>query len=566
MIATDSDEKKVTRRQFFKGSAVGGVAGLVVGSGAGLMLSKTKPWLPEKWDYETDVVVVGMGYAGCNAAIASTDAGSQALILEKAPEEFAGGNSSVSGGGLRIPTNVPEAIEYYRALCFGTVPDSLCTTMGEVMAKVPETLKKAGVTVEPIRMGMAPPAGARPPAGATPPARPATRPAPGPATGLSRLAGSRSASLYAVVSDEVKVPHMGTGKQLFLAHKQCIQKRNIPVLYETPVNRLIQDPETKAILGVVAEQKGKKIYVKGRKAVVLACGGYSANFEMQGYFNYPGLKIYPWGSPYNTGDGIKMASEIGAPLWHMANLEWDSVCVKIPSEQCGVSVHTGLLALGGAQGNFIIVNKYGKRFMDDTKALPHTKDTLALTRFDHQNAEYPNAPFYVVFDETHRLKGPLAPKRTMGWNGIHKLVEWSQDNQAEIEKGWILKADNLKDLGTKMGIDAAELEKTAAAYNNYCAAGKDPEFGRRSLLPVKTPPYYAAELALTVTNTQGGPKHNSMAQTLDKDDKPIPRLYSAGELGSFFGLMYPGGSNIAEAIAFGCIAGENAAAEKPWTS
>jgi succinate dehydrogenase/fumarate reductase flavoprotein subunit len=57
-----------------------------------------------------------------------------------------------------------------------------------------------------------------------------------------------------------------------------------------------------------------------------------------------------------------------------------------------------------------------------------------------------------------------------------------------------------------------------------------------------------------------------MAQTLDKDDKPIPRLYSAGELGSFFGLIYPGGSNIAEAIAFGSIAGENAAAEKPWTS
>jgi succinate dehydrogenase/fumarate reductase flavoprotein subunit len=81
---------------------------------------------------------------------------------------------------------------------------------------------------------------------------------------------------------------------------------------------------------------------------------------------------------------------------------------------------------------------------------------------------------------------------------------------------------------------------------------------------VETPPYYAAELALTVTNTQGGPKHNGKAQTLNKDDKPIPRLYSAGEFGSFFGFLYPGGSNIPEAIAFGRIAGENAAAEKPW--
>jgi succinate dehydrogenase/fumarate reductase flavoprotein subunit len=43
-------------------------------------------------------------------------------------------------------------------------------------------------------------------------------------------------------------------------------------------------------------------------------------------------------------------------------------------------------------------------------------------------------------------------------------------------------------------------------------------------------------------------------------------LYTPGEFGSFFGFLYPGGSNIPEAIAFGRIAGENAAAEKPWES
>ncbi len=564
MSSANSDEKKVTRRQFFKGSAVGGVAGLVVGSGgAGLMLSnKTKPWLPEKWDYETDVVVVGIGYAGSNAAIASHDAGAKVLALEKAPEQFAGGNSSVSGGGLRIPSNVPDAIKYYRALCFGTVPDNLCTAMAEALAKVPEQLKKLGITVEPIRMFTTPPAGI------TSPAQPATRPAPRPPSGLNLLPGASSSSIYAIVSDKAKVAHMGTGHELYLAHKECIQKRNIQVLYETPVSRLIQDPETKAILGVVAEQEGKKIYVKGRKAIVLACGGYAANYEMQGYFNFPGLKIYPWGTPYNTGDGIKMVSEIGAPLWHMFSLEWDGPCVKIPSEQCGVSVQTGILTAGGAPGNYLLVNKHGKRFMDDTKSLTHTKESLELTHFDHEHVEYPNMPFYIVFDETHRLKRPLVPKKTMCWNGIHKLVEWSDDNSAEIEKGWILKADSLKELGAKIGIDAAELEKTVASYNNYCRAGKDPEFGRRkeSLLPVQTPPYYSAELALTCTNTQGGPKHNDKAQTLDKDNNPIPRLYTPGELGSFFGFLYPGGSNIPEAIAFGRIAGENAAAEKPWIS
>ncbi|MFC1987598.1 FAD-binding protein, partial [Chloroflexota bacterium] len=65
-------------------------------------------------------------------------------------------------------------------------------------------------------------------------------------------------------------------------------------------------------------------------------------------------------------------------------------------------------------------------------------------------------------------------------------------------------------------------------------------------------------------NTQGGPKRNARGQVVRADNTPVPRLYSAGELGSVFGMLYPGGGNIAECIAFGRISGANAAAEKPW--
>ena len=111
MCPVDKKEKEITRREFFKGSAAGGVAGLVVGVGGTALLMDNKPWLPEKWDHEADVVVVGTGYAGQNAAIAARDAGADVLMLEKAPEQFAGGNSSVSGGGMRVSLNVPEAID-----------------------------------------------------------------------------------------------------------------------------------------------------------------------------------------------------------------------------------------------------------------------------------------------------------------------------------------------------------------------------------------------------------------------------------------------------------------------
>jgi succinate dehydrogenase/fumarate reductase flavoprotein subunit len=426
--------------------------------------------------------------------------------------------------------------------------------MAEAMVKVPEQLKKIGINVAPIQMGSGKPAAK--PASAAPARVP---------SGLNLLPGAGNNRIYAIVTKD-GYARMGTGKELYFAHKTCMQNRKIEILYETPAKELIQNPVDKSIQGVVAEEKGKKVFVKARSAVVLACGGYEANYEMQVYYNFPGIKIYPWGTPYNTGDGIKMVSEIGAPLWHTCNLEWDGPCVKVPSEKYGIAVQAGILTMAGVPGNYIVVNKYGKRFMNDTKSLTHIKETLELTYFDHEKVEYPNLPFYIIFDETYRVKRPLVPKSTFAWNHVHKVVEWSSDNSAEIEKGWILKANTLKELAAQAGIDPAGLEATVSKYNEYCQAGKDVDFKRRpeNLFPVATPPYYAAELALTVTNTQGGPKHNGKAQTLNKDNKPIPRLYTPGELGSFFGFLYPGGSNIAEAIAFGRIAGENAAAEKAW--
>ena len=65
-------------------------------------------------------------------------------------------------------------------------------------------------------------------------------------------------------------------------------------------------------------------------------------------------------------------------------------------------------------------------------------------------------------------------------------------------------------------------------------------------------------------NTQGGPRRNERAQVVRPDDTPIPRLYSAGELGSIYSNLYQGTGNIGECLAFGRISAENAVAEEPW--
>ena len=67
----------------------------------------------------------------------------------------------------------------------------------------------------------------------------------------------------------------------------------------------------------------------------------------------------------------------------------------------------------------------------------------------------------------------------------------------------------------------------------------------------------------TVSNTQGGPVHDARQRVIDTFAQPIPRLLSAGELGSSFGHLYLSGGNIAECFITGRIAGSEAASLAP---
>jgi succinate dehydrogenase/fumarate reductase flavoprotein subunit len=184
---------------------------------------------------------------------------------------------------------------------------------------------------------------------------------------------------------------------------------------------------------------------------------------------------------------------------------------------------------------------------------------FALNYLDFKNMAYPRCPAYTVFDETMRKQRPIATND--GWSSHFCL--WSKDNLEEIKKGWIKRADTIAELGRQIGVDSKAFEATMNKYNGYCAAGCDPEFDRvpSTLEAIDTPPFYAIATVPALLNTQGGPKRNQHAQVVDVYGNPIKRLYSAGEFGSLFGTFYPGAGNISECVAFGRIAGRNAAAE-----
>jgi len=534
----------MAKKESRKGSGKKGARKEIAGSpGAGRLAGRTggekaiSQFKVPKWNYQADVVIVGYGAAGANAAIAVHDAGAEVLILEKMP--IAGGNSGVSAGAMLIPENLADAIPYYRALSFGTVDEDLIRGFAEAMVGIPDLLTRLGAEFTILRRD--------------PPYFPTL-----------------------LNSHVRRIQFNPTGLAGFKFLSDLVEKRGIKIMFKTPVKALIQTPKAKEIIGVEAESAGKKIYIGAKKGVVLACGGYEYNSEMLGYFNSPGLteSIYPWGNPGNTGDGIKMALEVGAALWHTASIEWGGLCAKAPSKEFGMAIGLGM-GRSMPEGSFIFVNKYGKRFMKENKNLIHRKEPLEIICFDHERAEYPNLPAYIIFDESYRRKGPIACTLKffeglwggpVGYPMIHKVYEWSNDNSMEIEKGWLIKADTITDLAMKIKVDPVGLEETVKKFKSYSVGGKDPEFDRPgdSLAPLEAPPYYAVELALTLINTQGGPKHNRHCQVLDFHNNPIPRLYAAGELGSFFGFLYQGGSNYPEAWAFGEIAGKRAAAEKPF--
>jgi succinate dehydrogenase/fumarate reductase flavoprotein subunit len=172
----------------------------------------------------------------------------------------------------------------------------------------------------------------------------------------------------------------------------------------------------------------------------------------------------------------------------------------------------------------------------------------------------PRIPSFVVFTEQTRLAGRIA---FAGRGSSSDSYSWSADNGEEVARGWIKSASSLAELAGLMSVDAPSLGTTVAAYNDSCAAGADPGFRRdpATLEPIVGPPFYAIEIWPCLFNTQGGPRRDASGRVLDPFGRPIPRLYSAGELGSLWHRFYPGAGNLSEALASGRIAARNAVAE-----
>jgi succinate dehydrogenase/fumarate reductase flavoprotein subunit len=491
-----------------------------------------QPWLPKKWDMEADVVIVGFGGAGAAAAITAHDLGAKVLMLEKAPEGEEGGNTRIAGQGYLQIEGVEKAITYLNALCGRfPVPQTMVRTWAQEVSKNNDWV---------ISIGGDPQEHQHQPEGIE----------------FPELPGADCAHKF---HNGDILGYSNTWKFF----ESSVKRRPMQILYETPGRELIQDGITKEILGIRAEQRGKSIYVKARKAVVLTCGGFENNQDM--IRNYlPGLPYcYTSGTPHNEGDGIKMAQLVGADLWHMNNYAGPSMALKVPEYKTTFS----MMALHFSHeqpGGMIVVGPDANRFCDEKLKTRHGK-----IKKNGQWCPMPvPCPMFMVFDHALFTCGPLYDmKPVSGWGRIIERYEWSKDNSAELRRGWIKRGETLAGLAAAIGLKPGALEETVSRWNRTCENRKDPDFGRsKMLVPIGKPPFYAIELSPSMLNTQGGPRRNERGQIVRPDDTPIPRLYSAGELGSIYSYLYQGTGNIGECFAFGRISARNAVAESPWDS
>lgn len=490
------------------------------------------------WYEEVDILICGYGCAGASAAIEAHDLNPQAkvLVIEKAPEEYAGGNARVSGQSLMISKNAEALKSYQRAMSTANpIPEPLLDAWANHM-----------VNLEPWIKQIAADAGAEFLRGSGFSGRDAVLEFP--------ELGAREAVAYT----STILPHPSG---VWLALKANVEKRNVPVWFETPVIDLIQDPDTMEIFGAWIVHKGERRAIRARRGVIMAVGGYEADLQMQK--DYYGLAdVRPFGTPFNTGDGVRILQKAGAEMWHLRNQGqsggiWPGVLVDGQETCCMRNFMLPAFS-------WLDVDSTGHRFYGETNELQltHYKEKK-YGRWIDVPLHFAH-PVHMIFDESTRTAGKLVLE-VMTWASVVEQTPWSEDNSAEIESGLIKRADDIAGLATQIGLDPEVLVAEVEAYNSACAAGVDTAHGRNpdTLLPISNGPFYAMQITPSIVCTGGGAKRDIDGRVTGTNGQTIPRLFEAGELGSMFSDLYQNGSYLTEAMITGRGAARAALALEP---
>jgi tricarballylate dehydrogenase len=487
----------------------------------------------------SDVVVVGAGNAAMCAALAAAERGVSVLVLERAPEAESGGNTRFTAGGIKcvydgvedlktlMPHLTPEEIAITD---FGTHPEAkYYDDMGrETQYRSDPDLTEVLVTRsrDTIRW-------------------------------MSRK-GVRFLPMYGRQAFKVDgrfkfwggltVESVGGGPGLVEALTQAVRKAGVRIAYQARALSLVADDD--GVKGVKVKYLGKTVHVRC-KSVVLAAGGFEANAEWRTRYLGPGWELAKVrGTRFNSGDGIRMALEVGAmPAGNWSgchSVGWDRNATEFGNLAVGDNYQKHSYPFG------IMLNANGERFVDEGA------DVFSYTyaKYGRVVLNQPGQFAWQVFDrkaqpflrDEYRFKGMTRVRADTLEELVRKLDDVNAERALET-----IKAFNAATPGPEVRFDpnVKDGRKTtglAIPKSNWANA-------------IDEPPFEAYAVTCGITFTFGGVKIDTSARVRDTDDLVIPGLYAAGEMvGGLYYFGYPSGSGLMSGAVFGRIAGDSAAA------
>ena len=297
------------------------------------------------------------------------------------------------------------------------------------------------------------------------------------------------------------------------------------------------------------------------KAVVIASGGFANNKEwIKKYTGYDlGVNLMPVGNTGKTGDGLRMAWEVGAAEEGVNTIEMFRVAPVGDEFAMGCNLEQAC-----AQPDLWVTAR-GERFCDETIGFYDTPVGNAQARYKADGYTFS------IFDDSiieRLLEWGLDKGVGVDFPPGTKLTDLRREIQAALDNGSkeVFVADSVEELAQQIGADPAVLRATVDEYNRYCAQGHDELFAkdRRFLRPLLGPRFYAVRGRAVFLGTMGGIKVNEQAGgRWTRRTCLIPGLYAGGfDAGGMYGDSYPikSSSGLASAFALnsGRIAGKSA--------
>lgn len=523
----------VSRRRFIGTSGASLAAGIGAMSMAGSPAHAVQTDLPESWDIEADVVVIGAGGAGTSAAIEASRAGASVVVFEKASAK--GGNTAHSGGVVYLGggtdlqkahgfEDTPDNMYEYLKLQMGPTTDQerlrfYCDSSVEHYNWLVNEGVVFGEEYFPGKV-------VQPPAD----------------TGGLSYTDNQENSPYSELITPVPRGHMspGAGAGFYRPLGEAADALPIEWHFNTRGERLIMDGDR--VAGIVVQTgiadpaaptddatpadatptaDSTFLNVKVNKGVILTTGGFQFNQEMLAVHAPWFLDAYGLGGPHlgDDGSGIKMGAAAGGETFNMSyGSPWNFI--YSPGELC----------------KSILVDGNGRRFVAETS----------------YGEDIGNAVF---------LKS----------DGIGWLVMDSAIHQQSLDAGASLPqpvatADSLDALADELGINVEVFLNEVAFYNEQAAAGLDPILGKHAsyLQPIEQGPFMAFQYGVAKGIpfiTLGGLRSDINCNVINQWGETIPGLYSAGRTSPGISQeSYVSGSALGDCTFWGRVAGKAAAA------